>query len=163
MGELAEARRREAVMVASGAPLRWSATHPLPNANAGVQPAPGTRPELTRLERHYRIDINTIPPKIDERQWRLQIAGLVQKPLTFTLQDLQRYEPMHQFGDAVVHLQPGWRRSDRHHTLDGSEPEAITVRSSAQAGCDPPDNSLGGPVFRGGVSWMRSARTRGSC
>jgi len=68
VGELAEARRREAVMVASGAPLRWSATHPLPNANAGVQPAPGTRPELTRLERHYRIDINTIPPKIDERQ-----------------------------------------------------------------------------------------------
>jgi DMSO/TMAO reductase YedYZ molybdopterin-dependent catalytic subunit len=97
VGELAEARRREAVMMASGEPVRWSATHPLPNADAVVHPAPGTRPELTPLERHYRIDINTIPPDIDERQWRLQIAGLVEKPLTLTLQDLQRYEPTHQF------------------------------------------------------------------
>jgi DMSO/TMAO reductase YedYZ molybdopterin-dependent catalytic subunit len=97
VGELAETRRREAVMMAGGEPMRWSATQPLPNANAAVQPAPGTRPEFTPLERHYRIDINTIPPNIDERQWRLRIAGLVEKPLTFTRQDLQRYEPMHQF------------------------------------------------------------------
>jgi len=97
VGELAELRRRQAVMVAISKAARWSATHQLPNANASVQPAPGTRPELTQLERHYRIDINTIPPKIDERDWRLQIAGLVDEPLTVTLQDLQRYEPMHQF------------------------------------------------------------------
>ena len=97
LGELAEARRRQAVMMAGGGPIRWSATHPLPNANAAVQPASGTRPEFTPLERHYRIDINTVPPKVDEHQWRLRIAGLVEKPLTFTLQDLQRYEPMHQF------------------------------------------------------------------
>jgi DMSO/TMAO reductase YedYZ molybdopterin-dependent catalytic subunit len=97
VGELAEARRREAVMMAGGAPMRWSATHPLPNANAAVQPAPGTRPEFTPLERHYRIDINTTPPNIAERQWRLRIAGLVEDPLTLTLQDLQGYEPMDQF------------------------------------------------------------------
>jgi DMSO/TMAO reductase YedYZ molybdopterin-dependent catalytic subunit len=97
VGELAESRRRQAVLMAGGEPIGWSATHPLPNANAAVQPAPGTRPELTPLERHYRIDIDTIPPKVDEQYWHLQIAGLVEKPLTFTLQDLQRYEPMHQF------------------------------------------------------------------
>jgi DMSO/TMAO reductase YedYZ molybdopterin-dependent catalytic subunit len=97
VGELAEARRRAAPMTASGEPMPWSTTHPLPNANAAVHPAPGTRPEFTPLKRHYRIDINTIPPKIDGTHWRLQIAGLVEKPLTFTLQDLQRYEPMHQF------------------------------------------------------------------
>jgi DMSO/TMAO reductase YedYZ molybdopterin-dependent catalytic subunit len=97
VGELAEARRREAVMMAGAEPVPLSATHPLPNVNAAVQPAPGTRPEFTPLERHYRIDINTIPPRIDQQQWRLQVAGLVEKPLTFTLQDLQRYEPMHQF------------------------------------------------------------------
>jgi DMSO/TMAO reductase YedYZ molybdopterin-dependent catalytic subunit len=97
VGEIAEVRRREAVMIASGEPVRWSAIHPLPNANAAVEPAPGTRPEFTPLERHYRIDINTIPPKIDERLWRLKISGLVEKPLTLTLQDLKRYEPMHQF------------------------------------------------------------------
>jgi len=97
VGELAEERRREAVVRAGGEPVLWSATNPLPNANAAVEPAPGTRPELTPLERHYRIDINTIPPKVDEQQWRLQIAGLVENPAAFTLQDLQRYEPTHQF------------------------------------------------------------------
>lgn len=97
VGEIAEARRREAVMMASGEAVRWSATHSLPNANAAVQPAPGTRPEFTPLERHYRIDINTTPPKIDERQWRLKIFGLVEKPQTLTLQDLKSYEPMEQF------------------------------------------------------------------
>ena len=66
VGELAEERRREAVVRAGGEPVLWSATNPLPNANAAVEPAPGTRPELTPLERHYRIDINTIPPKVDE-------------------------------------------------------------------------------------------------
>jgi DMSO/TMAO reductase YedYZ molybdopterin-dependent catalytic subunit len=96
IGEFAEARRREAVVRAGGEPVLWSATNPLPNADAAVEPAPGTRPELTPIERHYRIDINTIPPKVDEQQWRLQIAGLVENPAAFTLQDLQRYEPMHQ-------------------------------------------------------------------
>jgi len=97
VGKLVEARRREPVMMASGERRRWSAAHPLPNANAGVQPAPGTRPEFTPLERHYRIDINTIPPKIDERRWWLKVSGLVENPLALTLGQLQSYEPMHQF------------------------------------------------------------------
>jgi DMSO/TMAO reductase YedYZ molybdopterin-dependent catalytic subunit len=96
VGESAEARRREALM-ASGVPMRWSGTHPLPNANGAVQPAPGTRPEFTPLDRHYRIDINTIPPKIDQQQWRLKVSGLVDRPLALTLEQLQSYEPMHQF------------------------------------------------------------------
>ena len=77
--------------------MPWSATHTLPNAGAAVKPAPGTRPEYTPLERHYRIDINTTPPKIDGMMWRLKISGLVEKPLSFTLDQLRRYEPMHQF------------------------------------------------------------------
>jgi DMSO/TMAO reductase YedYZ molybdopterin-dependent catalytic subunit len=75
----------------------WSMTHPLPNAAATVKPAPGTRPEHTPLDRHYRIDINTIPPIIDEHDWRLKVTGLVAKPLTLTLMELRFYEPMHQF------------------------------------------------------------------
>lgn len=97
VGELAETRRKQAVKEAGNASTRWSATHPLPNANAAVQPAPGTRPDFTPLEQHYRIDINTIPPGVDEHQWRLQVSGLVEKPLKLTLQDLQSYGPMHQF------------------------------------------------------------------
>jgi DMSO/TMAO reductase YedYZ molybdopterin-dependent catalytic subunit len=77
--------------------MPWSATHALPNAGAAVKPAPGTRPEFTPLERHYRIDINTTPPRIDGMIWRLKIGGLVEKPLSFTLDQLQRYEPLHQF------------------------------------------------------------------
>ncbi len=76
---------------------RWSMIHPLPNADATVKPAPGTRPEYTPLDRHYRIDINTIPPAIDEGEWTLKVTGLVEKPLTLTLMELRHYEPLHQF------------------------------------------------------------------
>jgi DMSO/TMAO reductase YedYZ molybdopterin-dependent catalytic subunit len=69
----------------------------LPNADAAVKPAPGTRPELTPLERHYRIDINTSPPTIQGDTWRLKIGGLVELPLELTLEDIRRYEPMEQF------------------------------------------------------------------
>ena len=96
VGELAEANRRK-MMSAVGATGRWSATHPLPNADAAVKPVPGTRPEFTPLERHYRIDINTIPPAVNEGHWRLNISGLVEKPLAFTLDELRRYDPLHQF------------------------------------------------------------------
>ncbi len=76
---------------------RWSATHSLPNADAAVMPAPGTRPEFTPLEDHYRIDINTFPPMIDGNDWQLKISGLVDQALTLTLDDLRRYETNDQF------------------------------------------------------------------
>lgn len=97
VGELSESTRRQALIAAGGESARWSTSHPLPNARATVRPAPGTRPEFTPLDRHYRIDINTIPPRIEEHQWRLKISGLVETSLSLTLEDLRRYEPMHQF------------------------------------------------------------------
>jgi DMSO/TMAO reductase YedYZ molybdopterin-dependent catalytic subunit len=96
VGELAQARHRK-LMLAGHAGELWSSTHPLPNADAAVKPVPGTRPEFTPLEHHYRIDINTIPPAIAEQQWRLNVTGLVEQPLALTLDDLRRYEPLHQF------------------------------------------------------------------
>ncbi len=76
----------------------WSANNALPNANAAVQPAPGTRPEFTPVERHYRIDINTMPPVVDGDEWRLRFSGLVDNALELTLDDLRNnYEPIHQF------------------------------------------------------------------
>jgi DMSO/TMAO reductase YedYZ molybdopterin-dependent catalytic subunit len=75
----------------------WSSLNPLPNANAELEPVPGTRPEFTPLERHYRIDINTIPPHVDEASWRLRISGLVEEPLAWTLGDIRARPPMHQF------------------------------------------------------------------
>jgi DMSO/TMAO reductase YedYZ molybdopterin-dependent catalytic subunit len=58
----------------------------------------GTRPELTPVEDHYRIDINVSPPVVDEADWRLRITGLVEQPLELTLEELRtNYEPTHQF------------------------------------------------------------------
>ena len=76
---------------------KWSQTHLLPNANAPVKPAPGTRPEFTPLEKHYRIDIDTFPPSIDAAQWRLKTGGLVGQPLSLTIGEIRGMTPMHQF------------------------------------------------------------------
>jgi DMSO/TMAO reductase YedYZ molybdopterin-dependent catalytic subunit len=76
---------------------RWSDTHPLPNADARVTPLAGTRPEFTPLDRHYRVDTNTRAPRIDGAEWRLKVGGLVQNPLSFTLDELRHHEPLHQF------------------------------------------------------------------
>jgi DMSO/TMAO reductase YedYZ molybdopterin-dependent catalytic subunit len=76
----------------------WSADHPLPNADAALQPAPGTRPEFTPVNDHYRIDINALPPVIREENWTLKIDGLVAEPLELTLQQIQTdYTPVDQF------------------------------------------------------------------
>lgn len=44
----------------------------LPNMSADVVPAPGTRPEYTPLDDHYRIDISSRPPVIDGESYRLR-------------------------------------------------------------------------------------------
>jgi DMSO/TMAO reductase YedYZ molybdopterin-dependent catalytic subunit len=71
---------------------------PFPNADSAVPPVPGTRPEYTPLDEHYRIDINLRPPSVDLETWRLRVTGLVREPLELTLDDLMsNYEPMHQY------------------------------------------------------------------
>ncbi|MCL4877049.1 MAG: molybdopterin-dependent oxidoreductase [Anaerolineae bacterium] len=62
-------------------------------------PAPGTRPEYTPLEDHYRIDINSgRPPVIEAADWRLKIGGLVHNTMELSLDDLRNnYEPVYQF------------------------------------------------------------------
>lgn len=70
----------------------------LPNADAAVQPVPGTRPELTPVEDHYRIDISSRPPVIDGATYTLPIFGEVGSQLELTLDDLRNnYEPMTQY------------------------------------------------------------------
>jgi len=69
----------------------------LPNADDPIVPAPGTRPEYTPLEDHYRIDINLRPVEIDGDSWRLNIDGLVDHPLELRLDDLKQYEEHDQY------------------------------------------------------------------
>ena len=70
-----------------------------PNANAAVQPAPGTRREYTPVDDHYRIDINSgNPPSIDGDAWRLSLSGLVANPIELTLDEIRNdFEPMNQY------------------------------------------------------------------
>jgi DMSO/TMAO reductase YedYZ molybdopterin-dependent catalytic subunit len=87
-------------LAGGGGPLpgeRWSASHTLPNAGSLVTPLPGTRPEFTPLERHYRIDVDTRAPVLRERDWRLRVGGLVDHPLVLTLDDIRSDVPLHQF------------------------------------------------------------------
>jgi DMSO/TMAO reductase YedYZ molybdopterin-dependent catalytic subunit len=54
-----------------------------------IEPAPGTRLEITPVDRFYRIDINSLPSVVNSQSWNLELKGLVQKPLTFTLDELR--------------------------------------------------------------------------
>lgn len=96
VGALIARRRRSAVAIdPSGL---WSSNNPLPNKDSKVEPVSGTRPEFTPLHNHYRIDINTSPPEVNEQAWRLKIGGLVEKPTELTIDDLRnKFEPLHQF------------------------------------------------------------------
>ena len=75
----------------------WSARNPLPNAGAAVESVPGTRPEFTPLGQHYRIDIDTTPPRIPAASWRLRLTGLLERPLSWSMEDIRGQVPMHQF------------------------------------------------------------------
>ena len=70
----------------------------LPNANDPIVPVPGTRQEYTPIGDHYMVFIQTEPSVVDADTWNLPITGLVDNPLSLTLEDLRgRYEPMDQF------------------------------------------------------------------
>jgi DMSO/TMAO reductase YedYZ molybdopterin-dependent catalytic subunit len=79
-----------------------TATPPLPTPTATatmrdrVEPAPGTRLELTPNEDFYRIDINTRPVVIDGASWVLEVDGLFDNPRPLTLEDLAAYPPVTQ-------------------------------------------------------------------
>ena len=75
-----------------------AAADALPNMDDNLQPAPGTRPEYTPLDDHYRIDISSRPPVINSSEWRLDVTGLVDNPVSLSLQDLyDRFERVDRF------------------------------------------------------------------
>lgn len=65
-----------------------AASPPEATLAARIDPAPGTRPELTSNANFYRIDINTLPPVLDGASWQMNLDGLVEQPKLFTIQDL---------------------------------------------------------------------------
>ncbi len=84
--------------VAPQTPGEGDAPIPFPNADSPVQPAPGTRPEYTPVEDHYRVDITLTAPEVAEADWRLIVDGLVDEPLSLTLDQLRSdFERIDQF------------------------------------------------------------------
>ncbi len=59
------------------------------NLQNRIPPAPGTRSEITPNKNFYRIDINSLPPKINEADWQLILDGMVENRLALTLKDIQ--------------------------------------------------------------------------
>jgi DMSO/TMAO reductase YedYZ molybdopterin-dependent catalytic subunit len=94
-----QGRRREAALDESIAHTSETSEElPFPNSNDPVMPAPGTRPEYTPLKDHYKVFIRTEPTVIDGSTWTLPIMGLVDKPLTLTLDDIKNnYESRDQY------------------------------------------------------------------
>ena len=56
-----------------------------------IEPAPGTRPEVTPDGDFYRIDINIRPPVIKQATWQLEVAGLFSNARNLTLDDLMAF------------------------------------------------------------------------
>ena len=99
-GMLARTERRQLVEAVgeSGEPAVQSNAPPLPNANDPVEPAPGTRPEYTPVEDHYKVFIRSEPTYIEGASWVLPVIGMVDNPLALTLDQIRNnYESRDQF------------------------------------------------------------------
>jgi len=68
---------------------------PFPNAGDPVMPAPGTRPEYTPLKDHYSVFIRTKPEVVDGESWRLEVTGLVERPLRLSIGEFRSRYPVH--------------------------------------------------------------------
>jgi DMSO/TMAO reductase YedYZ molybdopterin-dependent catalytic subunit len=89
----ADARRRTAA-ANGGAP----SVHTLPNADDPVSPVPGTRPEYTAVEDHYKVFLELEPTVIQAEGYLLPITGLVDNELMLTVDDLyNRFESFDQY------------------------------------------------------------------
>ena len=107
--------------------------------------APGTRPPVTPNADFYRIDIDALPPVIQEASWKLQVRGLFDRPRSLTLSDLLAYpvvtQPITQAcisnpigGDLIgTTTYTGARLRDVLQDL-GLRPQAVTLAIQAADG-----------------------------
>lgn len=77
VGALLQTRISEPESVALAASTPDPDATPLPNADDALIPAPGTRPEITPIDQHYRIDISALPPAIAEEGYTLPMVNQV--------------------------------------------------------------------------------------
>ena len=87
--------------------------------DARIDPAPGTRLEITPNEDFYRIDISTRKPQLVPETWRLELNGLVDRPLSLTLDEVRAMPTISYHHTLSMHLESDRRRSYWYHPLDG--------------------------------------------
>jgi DMSO/TMAO reductase YedYZ molybdopterin-dependent catalytic subunit len=59
---------------------------------------PGIPPEITPTDKHYYVSKNVIrDPDVNERNWRLQIKGLVDRPMSFTYDEIRNMPALTQY------------------------------------------------------------------
>lgn len=110
--------------------------NPLPNANADVQPVPGTRPEYTPVRDHYRIDILSGGlPSIPE-DYTLPITGLVANEVAWSLDEIKQMPSQDAFitmscisnrlGGSLISTTK-WTGVPLQHILDEIQPDDSAV------------------------------------
>ena len=70
----------------------------IPAADPAVDALPGITPRITANEDHYVVDTTLVKPRVLIDEWRLDIKGLVDSPLSLTygqLLDLEAIEQVH--------------------------------------------------------------------
>lgn len=68
---------------------------PTPPIPAGVQPSGVQLPSfITSNSDFYRIDTALSVPQVSRADWRLRIHGMVDREITYTFEDLQKFEPI---------------------------------------------------------------------
>jgi len=86
---LAKSERREEESVSQDEVFETSPDHLFPNRDDPTVPAPGTRPEYTPVKDHYKVFIRSKPSEIPAEGYVLPITGLVDNPLSLTLDDIR--------------------------------------------------------------------------
>lgn len=95
LGVLLAADRRRRTEAVSGGSVP---SHTLPNAGDPVVPAPGTRPEYTPVENHYKVFLQLEPTVIEAAGYVLPVTGMVANELMLTVDDLyNRFESFDQY------------------------------------------------------------------
>ncbi len=74
------------------------ATGPTPTSvpagqETGFVVVPGTRLEVTPNNQFYRVDINTAPPNVNEKTWKLTVAGSVDKAYQLSYDEMLKLTP----------------------------------------------------------------------
>jgi len=104
--------------------------------SSGLQPAPGTRPEITPVPEHYRIDIlsGSLPTIPDD--YKLLIGGLVENPVEWTLDEIRQMPAVSEYitmgcisnrvGGSLISTVK-WTGVPMQHIIDQIKPSEDTV------------------------------------